>query len=464
MEEKDLIIAELRAENQMLRQMVSSLEKKVEMLMAKVAQLEAKLAKNSSNSSKPPSSDGPNSKPAPKSLRQTNKASGGQVGHKGNTLMHEKTPDEIKVIAVCRCKDCNADLTQARVRRYEKRQVFDVQIKRHVTEYQGEVKHCLCGCKNRATFPTGVEAYAQFGPTLKAVACHLSDQFIPKDRLSNAIQELFGIEVSDTSIFKWEEGLAENLKDLHEAIHFQLLMQPVKHCDETGIYVNGKNAWLHVLCNKSLTQYTVDAKRKNIPFAGLGTHIHDHFKTYFKKSDPRVLHALCNAHHLRELNCIIELHKENWAWKMRRLLKFAIRLTDPLPEVVDRISTLYDRIVASGLKFHESLSPLPSTRRKRRRTGHNLLLRFLSYKDAALRFLTQPGVPFTNNQAERDIRMMKIKNKVSGGFRTYPGAHCFAIIRSAISTAAKNGITAIALLREAIQRPIQSFEDLLALS
>ena len=207
---------------------------------------------------------------------------------------------------------------------------------------------------------------------------------------------------------------------------------PVKQLDETGFRTGGKTQWLHVISTPTLTHYRISPKRKDLaPITGIqGVVVHDHWKSYFQLEG--VQQRLCNAHHLRELKALMEIEKEPWAHRMDRLLRTAHRLRDP---PIDRIRHLYDHILVSGLAFHEQL-PAFSTGRKRR-IGHNLLLRLCSQKEAVLRFLSTPNVPFTNNQAEQDIRMMKVKQKISGGFRTSRGAEIFATIRGFISTARK---------------------------
>ncbi len=241
----------------------------------------------------------------------------------------------------------------------------------------------------------------------------------------------------------------------------QVKAAPVKHMDETGFRIGGRTQWLHIASTGLLTFYRVSAKRGSLLAGVTGIVVHDHWKPYFTM--PGVRHALCNAHHLRELKALIENEKEPWAGKMARLLgracdaaNLARRHGRPLkPSLIARFRRSYDAITAEGIAFHEAEPPLvPATDgarrrgRKRRRTGHNLVLRLHAHKQDTLRFLEDPAVPFTNNQAEQDGRMMKLKQKISGGFRSPEGAEDFAVIRSFISTARKQGWNVIQALME----------------
>ena len=223
-------------------------------------------------------------------------------------------------------------------------------------------------------------------------------------------------------------------------------MAPVKHMDETGFRIGGKTQWLHIASTVWLTFYRTAAKRGSLLANVSGIVVHDHWKPYYTMTG--VLHALCNAHHLRELKALVEIEKEDWAGKMQRLLRLACHLTNfshqqraPLkPSLIALIERRYDAIVAQGLAFHEAQPALAKTHRRSRpprRVGHNLLLRLSIRKSDVLRFLADPSVPFTNTLAKRDGRMMKLRQKISGGFRSEEGAKDFAVVRSLLSTARK---------------------------
>jgi transposase len=416
-------------------------------LLARMEELERRLGLNSTNSSKPPSTDGLK-KPVPQNLREkSGKPSGGQIGHKGNTLKQVTQPDEVISHAVTQCPYCTKDLQQSAVDEIRKRQVFDIPAPRLiVTEHQVQVKHCDgCGREVVADFPEDVRAPVQYGTRVKAFAVYLQhQQMIPEDRLETLFDDLFSLPISATTLVAIGQRFEQEVAPFAASVLTHLRDAPVKHLDETGFRVAKKLHWLHVIGNRQYTYYRVAEKRGDIPRDLKGTVVHDHFKPYYTLQD--VVHGLCGAHHLRELKGLAQIEKESWAGKMGRLLKLACHVTGPgvlTATRMERIGRVYDGLVAEGLAFHEALAPLDTKAgrgRKKRRTGHNLLLRLRDYKDDVLRFLSDHDVPFTNNQAEQDVRMMKVKQKISGGFRTLPGAQTFATIRTFLSTMRKQGI------------------------
>ena len=436
-------IVGLRAENAALKQ--------------EVADLRRQLGKNSSNSSKPPSSDGFGKKPRiAGSLRGVSgKKSGGQPGHQGDTLRPVAEPDKIERHEVASCEHCQAGLTAAMATGVEKRQVFDMPEPRlEVTEHQAHIYTCAC-CRGvtKAEFPPEVTAHVQYGPRIKAAAVYLNaQQLVPEDRVGDIMKDLFGAgRLCPASIVAWGEKKAEELAPVAAHIAALIAKAPVRNLDETGFRAGGKTQWLHSASTAALTHYRVSEKRGALwqTLQG-GIIVHDHFKPYFTLKE--VAHALCNAHHLRELKALIDIEKEPWATKMSRLLATAARAVRRAVEqarsavagrVSGRIVAAYDAIVRRGLAFHEqqpALQRRPGARGKLpKRPGHNLLVRLRDFKTEVLRFLFDFAVPFTNNQAEQDIRMMKVKMKISGGFRTEAGAETFATLRSVISTARKQG-------------------------
>ena len=436
-------LAALRAENAALKQ--------------EIAELRRRLGTDSSNSSKPPSSDGPAKKPRiAGSLRGVSgKKSGGQPGHRGDTLRPVANPDKIERREATRCGCCRAAPTAAMVTRVEKRQVFEMpQPRLEVTEHQVPIYICVC-CRSetRAAFPAEVSAHVQYGPRIRAVAIYLNVQhLIPEDRVGDIMHDLFGAPLlCPASIAAWGEGKAHEWAPVEAEIAARLATAAVRHLDETGLRIGGKTRWLHTASTAAMTYYRVSEQRGAM-FDALrgGVIVHDHFKPYFTLSE--VQHALCNAHHLRELKALIDIEKEPWAKKMSRLLVRASRQVEravaqgkvALTEnCARRIVAVYDAIVRRGLAFHEAQPPLArcvgARGRAPKRVGHNLLERLRDHKAAVLRFVFDFAVPFTNNQAEQDIRMMKVKMKISGGFRTWSGAETFAILRSVLSTARKQG-------------------------
>ena len=327
-----------------------------------------------------------------------------------------------------------------------KRQVFDLpQPRLEVTEHRASIYCCAqCGRRTTADFSEGVTSPAQYGPRVKAVAIYLNvGQLIPEDRVAQAMQDLFGAgRLCPASLVAWGKKKAVEWAGVTAQIAALVAKAPVRNLDETGFRVGGKLQWLHTASTPALTLYRVTEKRGEVT-EGLegGVIVHDHFKPYY--SLPGVEHALCNAHHLRELKALIEIEKEPWARQMREALVDGVKAVreavaqgaTALTDAVRRsLLRRYNNIVRRGLAFHREQPPLSRAAGARgrtpRRPGHNLLNRLHQFRDDVLRFLHDFKVPFTNNLGERDLRMMKVKTKISGGFRTIAGAETFACNRS----------------------------------
>jgi transposase len=444
-EELIALIAALRAENAALK--------------ARMAELERRLELNSSNSGKPPSSDGLKKPARVKSLREpSGKKPGGQKGHKGETLRQVTDPNEVVNHYPAACSMCGVGLDPETSVGHSARQVFDLPEPQPlvVTEHRAHDCQCpACGAKTRAPFPDGVNAPVQYGARITAFVIYLLHyQLLPENRLAALMADLFGVKVAAATIARMSRTCAERLRGFAQTVRDLVADAQVKHMDETGFRIGGKTQWLHVASTALLTFYRVCAKRGSLLANVAGIVVHDHWKPYYTMQG--VLHALCNAHHLRELKALVEIEKEDWARKMQRLLRRACHAANlarergvPLkPQLIEYFECRYDAILAEGLVFHEAQPPLVRAatkgggkRRGRtpRRTGHNLLLRLATRKEDTLRFLHDATVPFTNNQAERDGRMMKLRQKISGGFRSLQGAMDFALIRSFFSTARKQG-------------------------
>lgn len=442
-EELIALIAVLRAENASLK--------------ARIAELERRLELNSSNSGKPPSSDGLKKPARVMSLRErSGKTPGGQKGHKGETLRQVTDPNEVVDHYPPACSLCGAGLDPEASVGHSARQVFDLPKPQPlvVTEHRAHDCQCAtCGAKTRALFPDGVNAPVQYGARITAFVIYLLHyQLLPESRLAELMADLFGVKVATATIARMSRTCAERLRGFAESVRGLVASALVKHMDETGFRIGGKTQWLHVASTALLTFYRVCAKRGSLLTNVAGIVVHDHWKPYYTMQG--VLHALCNAHHLRELKALVEIEKEEWARKMQRLLRRASHVANrarergvPMkPRLIECFERRYDAIVAEGLLFHEAQVPLARAAMKGggkqrgrapRRTGHNLLLRLATRKEDTLRFLHDVTVPFTNNQAERDGRMMKLRQKISGGFRSLQGAMDFAIIRSFFSTAKK---------------------------
>jgi transposase len=426
-------------------------------LKAHIAELERRLGLNSSNSGKPPSSDGLKKPARVTSLRErSGKKPGGQKGHKGETLRQVTDPNEVVDHYPSACSTCGAGLDPEASVGHSARQVFDLPEPQPlvVTEHRAHDCQCaVCGATTRAPFPDGVNAPVQYGARIAAFVVYLLHyQLLPEDRLVELMADLFGVKLAAATIARMSRICAERLRGFAETVRDLVAGALVKHMDETGFRIAGKTQWLHVACTALLTFYRVCAKRGSLLANVAGIVVHDHWKPYYTMQG--VLHALCNAHHLRELKALVEIEKEDWARKMQRLLRRACHAANlarergvPLkPRLIECFERCYDAILAEGLGFHAAQVPLARAamkgtgkRRGRapRRTGHNLLLRLATRKEDTFRFLHDPTVPFTNNQAERDGRMMKLRQKISGGFRSFEGAMDFAVIRSFFSTAKK---------------------------
>ncbi len=437
----------------------------------RLGELERRLGLNSTNSGKPPSSDGLNKPPAGKkkrtrSLRKKSaRKPGGQKGHKGETLRQVADPDATVDHYPETCQWCGSGLTPDMATGHGARQVFDLPEPRPlvVTEHRAHRCRCgHCGTYTRASFPVAITGPVQYGARIGAMVVYLSHyQLLPEDRLAELMKDLFGAELSPASLARRGGNSAESVQGVVDVIRELVKSAPVKHMDETGLRIAGRTQWLHVASTARLTFYRVSERRGSLLGGVGGIVVHDHWKPYFTMEGVR--HALCNAHHLRELQALIEIEKEGWARKMQRLLRRACHAVNLArergvalkPGLVERFRGCYDAITAEGIAFHEAQPPLAprSSKAKRRgskprRTGHNLLRRLQTHKEDALRFLINFAVPFTNNQAEQDGRMMKVKQKISGGFRSQKGAEDFATVRGFISTARKQGRNIIQALME----------------
>jgi transposase len=420
---------------------------------ARIAELERRLGLNSGNSGKPPSSDGLKKPPRTSSLRQpSGKKTGGQKGHPGETLRRSETPDAIIDHYPPSCAACGELLTEAMAADFVARQVFDLPEPQPliVTEHRAHGCRCAaCGSRTRAAFPDWVTAPVQYGKRLGAVVLYLLHyQLLPEKRLAALMGDLFGVHLVTATIARISQDCAERFQGFATAVRDRVATAAVKHLDETGFRIGGKTQWLHVASTMLLTFYRVAAKRGSLLADLTGVVVHDHWKPYYTLKG--VLHALCNAHHLRELKALVEIEKEDWARRMQRLLRRACHAVNvareqdvPLkPRLIALVERRYHAIVADGLAFHQAQPALVKTRprgRPPRRVGHNLLLRLSLRQQDVLRFLTDPRVPFTNNLAERDARMMKLRQKISAGFRSEDGAKDFAVIRSVLSPARKQG-------------------------
>lgn len=438
-----------------LFEQVRELAATVQMLTARVQELEGRLRKDSHNSSKPPSSDGLSKKS--KSLRQASgRKPGGQFGHGGSTLKRVRHPDVIVEHPLApQCNRCGADLgAQAEGLIMISRQVFDlVRPVLQVTEHRGYEVQCTCGQHHRSCFPPEISAPVQYGSVVKSTLVYLTQQqLLPMERTVQLFEDLYGIKLSAGTVQASIGQAARLLTPAHERIAQAVSAAPVVHFDETGQRASARLRWLHTASTPQLTWYGTHDKRGRIAMDAWGilpvfkgVAVHDGWASYREYA---CTHALCNAHHLRELIYLEETTQQPWARKMIDFLRDAKKEADAAKGAhhtvsrkrLARLRRRYGAILTEG----ERDNP-PTTQRPRRRgrikqsPAVNLLIRLRQHAQDVLRFLADPRVPFDNNQAERDIRMPKLKQKTSGCFRTVAGADSFAIIRSYLATLRKQG-------------------------
>lgn len=444
----------LRQENQSLREGLKHALMAIDFLQERVKELERKSAKDSHNSSLPPSSD--HFVRTPKSLRQASgKKPGGQKGHRGHHLQQVELPDEVLTHVVDRCEVCQQDLRDEPAELPERRQVIDLPAMRlWVREHRVEEKPCpVCSHRTRAAFPSEVSAPAQYGSGIQALAVYLVEgQSVPYARTSQLLHELLGVQLSAGSIAMHVRAAHRQLAEVELQIKAALVKAAVIHQDETELHVGKTKQWVHVCSTDRLTHYAAHPKRGREALKAIGmmkdfagTSVHDGLASY--QGYP-CHHALCNVHHLRELTFIEEELKQPWARGMKDLLLDMKKAVEHARETgtheldvlaLGRFHRRYDLLVMQGYEAN----PPPCAPKKvhggrtKQNPARNLLDRLSTKKWQVLTFLTDFAVPFDNNQAERDLRMIKVQQKVSGCFRTEDGVAIFCRIRSYLSTLRK---------------------------
>jgi transposase len=458
------------AEVTQLRQTIAELTGEMQQVRTEFKEMQDRLSKDSHNSHLPPSSDRFAKKT--KSLRKpSGKKPGGQTGHEGNTLYQVESPDEIIVHSVQTCDSCQHDLSNVPVQAITRRQEFDVPPKWVVVrEHQAEQKVCPhCQSVTSASFPQGITAPVQYSPAFGAIGVYLTQQqFLPYERACETIQDLIGPAMTVGTLKNMVQRCAAALVPIEEQIKEHLRLGDILHRDETFLSVMGKRMFGHVACTDRLTYYAVHAKRGREAVDAIdilpkftGTCIHDAFATYFTYSN--CSHGLCNEHHGRELTYLAEQQKQIWAAEMYTLLldmNTAVKeakekgLSHLDPTEVADWKAQYEAILQEGYLANPPDPPPedapPKRGRRKQSAARNLLDRLSKRQDATLRFLEDFSVPFTNNQAERDIRMVKVQQKISGGFRSLPGAQAFFRIRGYLSTLRKQGAHILTALELAL--------------
>jgi transposase len=436
-------------------------------LEARLEALENQTRKDSKNSSKPPSGDGFGKRTQSQRVK-SKRQPGGQPGHPGSTLEWVEEPDCVEQHRLTHCQGCGASLDEQSVVAWHSRQVHDlVPITLQVSEHQA-AHHCCrhCGQYSQAPFPVGVSQHVQYGAGLRSVMVYLMDyQLLPSARVKDLLSEVFGCQLSEGTLYTVRQDCFDALSEVDTQIKRALQDSEVAHFDETGLRVNGKLRWLHVASTPRLTHYVVHPKRGRegidameiLPhFAGVG--VHDGWSSYASYG---CAHALCNAHHLRELRFIVERYAQTWAELMSTLLvtmKEAVEQakaqgqTQLSMDMRFELERQYRALVAEGLRLNPpNLSSAKARGRPKQSPARNLLERLDKHRIRVLRFLHDFRVPFDNNQAERDIRMMKLKQKISGGFRSPHGAQLFCRIRGYLSTLNKQGHSLLRALEQVFQ-------------
>jgi transposase len=435
---------------------IAELRARVAALEAENAELKRRLGMDSTNSSKPPSSDSPFTKPAPKSLRRkSGRKPGGQPGHPGSTLALVADPNERKRHEPGRCTGCGADLVDAPEVGMERRQVFDLPpMTVRVTEHQLIARRCGCGTTTCGTAPKGVSAPVQYGPRITAIVLYLYvGQFLSKKRTAKALAELFGTPLSDATVAAMAARAADGLDGFLTEVGDRIAAAEVAGFDETGLRVAGKLHWVHCARTGKYTLITCHPKRgtKGINAAGVlgrfgGVAVHDAWAPYDTYADAE--HQLCCAHAQRELAAVAEAAGPDldWCWATQAG-DALVAMPNLVAEAVAASADAVDpAALANQVQLYRSAAQIGLTQTSPRaskvmRKHHALARRLLDRQADYLRFTTDWRVPADNNGSERDIRMIKLRQKVSGCLRTLTGARQFCAIRSYLSTAAKHGRT-----------------------
>ena len=431
-----------------------SLKMSLELILMVVIMLAERLGLHSKNSSILPSQDQNRKK---SSNKKSNKPAGGQTGHKGTTLTQTDAPDKIKTLVVERDTLPKGQYHEVG---FIKRQVVDIDIRKFITEYRAQILENEQGKQFIADFPNDIKRHIQYGSSIKAHAVYLSQyQLLPYKRIEEYFSDQLDIPISAGSLFNFNKQAFDLVSSsgAQEAIKQALRSsQSALHADETGINVAGKRWWLHCASDQAWTYFTSNKKRGKdaMDDAGIladfqGVLCHDHWKPYYQYTDCE--HALCNAHHLRELERAWEQDNMAWAKAMKALLVDINQTQRNNGFIVDqttqtRYRLSYQKILADG--DVDCPPPDEKTRKKgqrgrlKRTKSRALLERLRKFEDDVLRFMTRVDIPFTNNQGENDIRMTKVHQKISGCFRSEQGAEMFCLIRSYLSSCRKQDVTA----------------------
>ena len=454
---------DLRRENERLKQEIEKLKEALKAAEQKIGELTAQLNQNSSNSNWPSSRDKKRQKKRSRSLREkSGKKPGGQEGHPGQTLERSESPDISEIHRPSQCHHCNTPFEENQRRvAVDRRQVHDLPpMQVVVTEHQAETLLCQeCGQMSQGAFPEGVGAPVQYGPGVQQLAVYLRTvQLIPFERSRQFFADLLGLNFSPGTIQNSLRRGAEQVGPVVERIKEALVASPVVHFDESGFYIGGQRQWLHTAGSEGLTYYFPHARRGHKAMDAMavlphfqGTAVHDAWSAYWQYKQCR--HSLCNAHHLRELTWVVENEAQHWAALFKRFLRSVKQVVadaqaagqSVLPQVkLDQVERIYARLIQAGLRANPPPTggwPKGKRGRVKKTKPRNLVERLDKRKAQVLAFAYDFSIPFDNNLAERDIRMLKVQQKISGCFRSLSGAQEFCLLRSYISTMRKQGIS-----------------------
>ena len=435
----------------------------VEKLEARIKELEEKLGMNSSNSSKPPSSDNKLSKKKA-TQKSSEKKRGGQKGREGKNLKRVEIPNEIVELKPKECHHCKQDISEVESNKVIKRQVFDLPpMSIEVKEYQSHEVCCPhCKTRNQKAFPQEVKSPTQYGNGLKAFVSYLNTHhMLPYERITELIEDMVHHKISTGSIYNFLSEGYDKLETFEEELKSRLIQKEVLHADETGVNIKGVLNWIHVATSQTAVHYGVHKKRGKEAINEIdilpqykGILVHDHWTPYNAYTD--ITHSYCNAHILRELQGEIDKNDTSWAKEMQKLLKEANKTvkihkdedkTSLSTELTEEIVKKYEKLTKEALKTYPPPKESKKRGRPKQEKGKNLLDRLIRYQEETLRFIYDFKVPFTNNLAERDLRMIKVKQKISGTFASFNGAEFFCRIKSFIATLKKNSLSVLAGLQ-----------------
>ena len=431
---------------------------RVDKLEARVIELENAVNKNSQNSHKPPSSDGYRRNIQTSTPKDKKRPTGGRSGHPGTTLRKSIIVDHIVNHPVDTCIGCGSSLEHVPVQDVRTCQVFDLpMVKMEVTEHRSEVKQCpCCHTQTAGIFPPEETKATQYGSTLKSIVLYMMQhQLVPFERTTEFLQDLFGCTLSEGTLKNWTAEAYNRLRQAEAQIKEQLQQAPILHVDETGMFCERKLHWIHSASTEHYTHYGIHPKRGKeamdeigiLPDA-TGRIIHDFWESYARYD--HLTHAYCNAHIVRELRSVHQDYHQAWAQKLIDLLyhiKEKIETKSISKNFVTRSVHRYDALLQSGSRLNRPNRASPHKRgRVKQSKPRNLLKRLRDHRDEVLAFLFDPTVPFTNNLAERDLRMVKVKHKISGTFRSHLGALCYCRIRGYISPMKKQDINILSAL------------------